>query len=334
MEHEQTVGEAGEKSVLQAVLGELRGGRAIAVGPGDDAAVLHNNGNIVVTSDTMIEGPDFCLDWHTGTELGWKLAAVNLSDVAAMGATPTALTVSLACPKDTPVRLLQNIATGLQQACDSLAPGCAIAGGDLATAPVLIGAVTAIGDLDTQKPILRSGARPGDVISYAGDLGLSGLGLALLSQSTQETACDLRQQHRASIAAHLTPDPPLHLGPQAAYAGATAMMDVSDGLSLDAARLAIASSVVINFDSGKLRHHFEQQSGEHVSLEFMLTGGEDHGLLATFPPDVSLPDGFHLIGVVDDAESSTERSTQNDRNHVFVDGEPFTPRGWDPFTTV
>lgn len=235
---ELSVGEAGEKSVLAGVLAEFGTGSAAIIGPGDDAAVLHNRGNTVVTTDTMIEGPDFRLDWHTGVELGWKLAAVNFSDIAAMGAEPCALTVAFACPKQTPVHVLREIARGIQRACDTLTDGCEVVGGDLATAPVLMGSVTALGALNKTPAVLRSGAYPGNTVAYAGQLGLSGLGLAYLTAATEGTptgvltrrqVADLRSMHPAALRAHLTPDPPLALGPEAAQAGACAMMDVSDG---------------------------------------------------------------------------------------------------------
>ena len=111
-----TVGEAKERGVLKRVLAQLRPADAATVWPGDDSAVLALGGDLVVTSDTMVEGPDFRLAWHgvaeagDGFDLGWKLAATNLSDIAAMGAKPIGLTVSLACPQDTEVELLEAIA--------------------------------------------------------------------------------------------------------------------------------------------------------------------------------------------------------------------------------
>ena len=324
---ELTVAQAGEQAVLDTVLQQLKPASSVDLGPGDDSAVIRHEGRTVVSSDTMIEGPDFRLDWHTPRELGWKLAAVNLSDIAAMGAHPTALTVSLACPKDTRVSVLRDIAAGIQDALDTLAPECAVAGGDLATAPMLLGAVTALGDLAGQAPVLRSGAAPGDTLAYGGDLGLSGLGLTLLARGGRNEAAQLP----AAMSAHLTPDPPLHLGIHAARAGASAMMDVSDGLSLDAQRLARASQISIDIYGELLDQSFGSQRGWRRQLEpvdvsrtHMLTGGEDHGMLASFPPGVTLPEGFHAIGRVNAQRESL----------IYVDGEPFAASGWDPFATV
>lgn len=328
-----SVSSLGESEVLRRILAELSFADAATVGPGDDCAVIEvDHGEIVVTSDTMIEGPDFRTDWHSGFELGWKLAATNLSDVAAMGAAPTALTVSLACPPDTPVRVLEQIAAGLDAACRALAPGCGVVGGDLARAPVIMAAVTAIGEAKS-TPVLRSGARAGDVVAYAGQLGLSGLGFARLrAGSAGEVAVGSAaggEGRAAAVRAHLAPEPPIHLGTAAAHA--TAMMDVSDGLALDTNRLARASGVIVHLDSRLLSRHFGERQGERVPLETMLTGGEDHGLLATFAPDAEMPEGFHVIGetlpVFNAGDAEPDAAAR-----VLLDGEPIAALGWDPFT--
>ncbi|MBK0420315.1 thiamine-phosphate kinase [Leucobacter sp. CSA1] len=326
--------------MLRRILTRLGPADAAVLGPGDDCAVLRTSGDLVVTTDTMIEGPDFRLAWHRGFELGWKLAATNLSDVASMGARPVALTLALACPRRTPVGLLEEIASGLDAACRSLAPGCGVVGGDLGTAPVLTGAVTALGDLEGRPPATRSGASPGDVVAYAGDLGLAGLGLSLLFRDGTEpdgTAHDralarLREEHPAALTAQLAPSPPIALGAEAVRGGATAMMDVSDSLSLDAARLARASGARVSLDSQRLLAGFGLQRGERVPLEAMLTGGEDHGLLATFPRGARLPGGFREIGEVLEASGPEPAARSGKRDDVRVDGERYAPRGWDPYS--
>lgn len=324
----ETVGELGEPGVLGSVLARLGEARAAVVGPGDDCAVLRVRGDAVVTTDTMIEGPDFRLAWHDGFELGWKLAATNLSDVAAMGAVPTALTLALAVPHDTPVALLERVAEGLDAACRALAPGCGVIGGDLGRAPVVTAAVTAIGELEGRPPVLRSGARPGEVVAYAGELGLAGLGLSLLFAEAAETdgtahdrtLAELWVRHPEVLAAQLAPAPPIPLGPIAARAGASAMMDVSDSLSIDAGRLARASGVRVRLETERLEGAFGEQQGVRVPVDAMLTGGEDHGLLAVFPADVELPVGFAAIGSVHEGAG------------VQLDDAALDPRGWDPYT--
>ncbi|QIM18620.1 thiamine-phosphate kinase [Leucobacter coleopterorum] len=326
-----TVGELGESGVLQRVLAQLRPAMAATLGPGDDCAVMRLQGELVVTSDTMVEGPDFRRAWHSGFELGWKLAATNLSDVAAMGARPIGLTVSLAVPRDTPVTLLEDIAAGLTAACEAMAPGCGVVGGDLGTAPVITAAVTALGDMEGHSPVTRSGAQPGDQLAYAGDLGLAGLGLSLLFAHAIEedgsahgrSLAALWERHPEVLAAQLAPTPPIPLG-VIAGGSATAMMDVSDSLSVDAERLAQASGVAIRLDSRLLADAFGMQEAVSVPIAAMLAGGEDHGLLATFPDGATLPEGFHPIGYV------IEQAVGDVLLHL--DEQPYESRGWDPYT--
>ncbi|MEB4613286.1 thiamine-phosphate kinase [Leucobacter sp. M11] len=312
-----TVGELGEQGLLSRVLAELSAAASATVGPGDDAAVLTPSGDTVITSDAMVEGPDFRRAWHSGFELGWKLAATNLSDVASMGAAPSALTVTIATPDAMPVSYLTEIARGLDAACRTLAPGCGVVGGDLSRAEQLVIAVTALGNLEGRAPVLRSGARPGQLLAYAGELGLSGKGLSLLFSAcsvdgvaTADGLPELWQEHPDELAAQLAPSPPIPLGIVAAESGATAMMDVSDSLSLDAARMGRASGVTLALETSLLGE-------DPVSA---LTGGEDHGLLAVFPNRQSVPQGFRVIGTV------LPRDTD-----LLVDGEAYAPRGWDPY---
>ncbi len=315
-ERDVTVGELGERALLARIFAALDGSSQALVGPGDDAAVLAApGGRVVVTTDTLVHGPDFRLAWSSGYDLGWKAAAVNLADVAAMGARPTALFVALALPDETTAGFVDDLARGLRAACDGLAPGCAIEGGDLTASDTLTVAVTAIGVLEGLEPVLRSGARSGDTVAVAGDLGAAARGLTLLFDRFRDAqgapvtvdSDKLSEHERADLAAQLRPQPPIARGVSAARGGATAMMDVSDGLLLDATRLADASGATLDLDAGL--------------DEAALRGGEDHALLACFPSGASLPEGFRAIGRV---RARTEAS-------VMIAGEPVTGRlGWDP----
>ncbi|WP_344296521.1 thiamine-phosphate kinase [Agromyces neolithicus] len=314
-----TVAELGESATLARILPRLTPGDAALLGVGDDAAVVRApDGRFVVTTDMMVHGPDFRLAWSTPFELGWKAAATNLTDVAAMGARPTALVVAIAAPPTTPVSLLEGIADGLREGLARLAPGAGVVGGDLSASSVLTIAVTAFGDLDGRAPILRSGARVGDVVAHAGVRGDAARGLRLLfaegtdasGEPDRELAAALRARHPELIAAQLAPSPPVSAGVAAALAGATAMLDVSDGLARDARRLAEASGVGLDFDAATL--------GADVRLA--LAGAEDHGLLATFPPHAALPAEFDAIGRV--VEGTGE---------LFVDAAPVAAEGWDPY---
>ncbi|MBN9176198.1 MAG: thiamine-phosphate kinase [Microbacterium sp.] len=317
---DDTVGRLGEKAVLARVLDALRGSSRAVVGPGDDAAVLAApGGRVVVSTDTLVHGPDFRLAWSSGYDLGWKAAAVNLADIAAMGAAPVALFVALALPDATSVSFVEDLARGLRDACDALAPGCAVEGGDLTASDVLTIAVTAIGVPQGTPAVLRSGARPGDVLAVAGELGPAARGLALLFERFRDAAGvpiavdveALTAPERADLSAQLRPSPPIGLGIVAARAGATAMMDVSDGLLLDATRLAEASGVTLDLDL---------DLGPDLD-DAALRGGEDHALLACFPRGAALPTGFVPIG----------RAEERAGAPVTIAGSPVTGHlGWDP----
>ncbi len=314
-----TVGSVHELAVLSRIFPLLPTAAAALVGPGDDAAVIAApDGRFVVTTDMMVHGPDFRLAWSTGHDLGWKAAASNLADVAAMGARPTALVVAIAATPDTPVAMLEDISTGLRDACDALAPGCGVVGGDLSVSDTFTLAITAMGDLEGRKPVLRSGARPGDIVALCGNAGVAAEGLRLLFTDAvtadgtpdRAKAQQLRIEHPEAVGAQLSPRPPILSGVTASIRGATAMLDVSDGLALDAKRIAQASGVAIDLDRALL--------GDDP--ETALRGGEDHALLATFPADNALPDGFRRIGTVASGSG------------VTVDGAPVSGvLGWDPY---
>ena len=158
MTDSRTVGQLGEMQVLARILDRL-GTSAAEVGPGDDAAVLPlADHRVVATTDTLVHGPDFRLAWSSGFDLGWKAAAVNLADVAAMGARPVALLVALAMPDDTSMDTVASLADGLRAACETLAPGSRVEGGDLTASDTLTIAVTALGTLEGREPVRRSGA--------------------------------------------------------------------------------------------------------------------------------------------------------------------------------
>lgn len=314
-----TVRDVHELAVLDRIFPLLPVADSQILGPGDDAAVVAApDGRFVVTTDMMIHGPDFRLAWSQPHDLGWKAAASNLADVAAMGARPTGLVVAIAAPLDTPVGVLEGISTGLRDACAQLAPGCGVVGGDMSVSSTLTLAVTAFGDLEGRAPVLRSGARVGDLVALAGDAGHAAAGLRLLFDEGVDAdgipdpaaAAALRMREPRLVGAQLAPTPPIPSGVDAAVAGATAMLDVSDGLALDAARIARASGVCLDLHRDAL--------GEDV--ESALRGGEDHALLATFGPDATLPEAFRVIGRVRVGAG------------VTLDGEAVGGvLGWDPY---
>lgn len=315
-----TVADESEGAILARILPLLPTADGADLGPGDDAAVVRApDGRFVVTTDLMVHGPDFRLAWSSPGELGWKAAATNLSDVAAMGARPTALVIALAVTPDMPVASLEEFARGVAAAVEELSPGCGVVGGDLSVSETFTIAVTAFGDLEGRPPVVRSGARVGDTVAVSGVLGRAADGLRLLFREgvdadghpDAQRAAELRERESGRLAAQLMPRPPIADGVRAAVAGATSMLDLSDGLAKDAARVAIASGVGIDFDSASL--------GPDVALA--LGGGEDHSLLATFPSGVRLPGGFRRIGTV---VASAE-------DPITCDGRPVDATGWDPY---
>ncbi len=321
MSQESTLANLGESESLRRTIGRLIQGEYTLVGPGDDAAVVRApDSRYVVTTDTMIEGHDFKMDWSTGFDLGFKAIASNVADVAAMGAKPTALVVAIALPGNTDISWLEAFADGLNAAITELAPGAEVVGGDIARSEQVFISVTAHGDLEGREPVLRSGAKPGDVLAVAGTLGRAAAGLSIL----QSGIADVISAFDDLVGIQLRPQPPISAGVTASSAGATSMLDISDGLARDAHRIAKASGVSIEIKSKDLQGFeatLEQAAmrlGVHSS-DWVRFGGEDHSLLATFPADAVIPREFKPIGQV---------VTQTD-NLVTLDGIELQQNGWD-----
>jgi thiamine-monophosphate kinase len=241
----QTLGELGEFGLIGQLRDWLPPNPRTLVGIGDDAAVLATpDGRVVATTDFLLEGRHFRRDWSSATDVGHKAAARSLADLAAMGAVPSALLVALAVPADLPVSWARELAAGLAAECLRVeGPGASVIGGDTARADSVLLAVTGLGDLAGRAPVLRSGAAPGDVVAVAGPLGHAAAGLALLSAGIRD--------HRL-VSAQLRPAPPYVAGPEAADLGASAMIDVSDGLLADLGHIAAASRVLIDLRSAAL----------------------------------------------------------------------------------
>ena len=324
MSKAETIGSLGENESLKRTIARLSASDFALVGPGDDAAVISApDARFVVTTDTLIENHDFKLNWSSGYDLGWKAIASNLADVAAMGATPTALVVAVTAPPETQVSWLESFADGLREACEQLAPGCGVVGGDLAASNQVMVSVAAHGTLEGRDPVLRSGAKVGDVIAVAGTLGKAAAGLALL----QSENTDAISAYDNLVNIQLRPNPPISSGVTAAITGATAMLDVSDGLAKDASRIAKASNVSIQIDPLMLQG-FEAVLEEAARAigssesDWVLFGGEDHALLATFPTDAELPREFKPIGVVLEQSATL----------VSLGINPLPEKGWDSVT--
>ncbi|HJY57567.1 MAG TPA: thiamine-phosphate kinase [Streptosporangiaceae bacterium] len=338
---EQTVAALGEFGLIAALSGWLRGISPAdprpLVGIGDDAAVLAApDGRVVASTDFLLEGRHFRREWSSGADVGHKAAARSLIDVAAMGAVPTGLLVALAAPPDLPVAWARDLTEGLAAECARA--GATVVGGDTASAGSVLLATTVLGDLAGRAPVLRSGAAAGDLVAVTGPLGHAAAGLALLEAVHTASPADPPAWAASLVAAHRRPQPPYDAGPQAADLGATAMIDISDGLLADLGHVASASGVLIDLSSDRLSPGAGLQAAARAlhpffgrtdrgstpahtqALAWVLTGGEDHALAATFPPGTALPPRWTTIGQVHVGEG------------VVVDGQPWAgSAGWDHF---
>lgn len=331
----KTLNQMGEENVVAGILAHT--GQA-----SDDCAIIPcAHASTVITTDSMVCGHDFKLEWHHPYSLGVKLAASNLADVAAMGAKPVALTLAACVPGELPFAFIAKLLAGITEYTQKECGTKLLSGGDTAHSANPVFTVTAVGVIQTGKrAVTRSGARPGDTLGHAGELGLSQAGLDWLCREDKKgylrsglhevatendwLALTGRPERPAPLNEkqtlcardwHLAPRPPLQLGPAALEAGATAMLDVSDGLSLDATRLARASNVTLNIFAEKLK----QKTSSPLPLEKLLHGGEDHGLLAAFPATSALPEGFTRIGEV----------LHKQENPLLLDGKKYVGKGWD-----
>ena len=288
-----TLQQVGEFGLIDRITEDLPEHPAVLIGPGDDTALLQvPDGRVAVTCDVLVEGRHFRRDWSTPIDVGRRAAAASLADIAAMGGVATALVVGFGAPGDTPAAWALGCTAGLREEAASV--GAVLIGGDVVEAPQIVISVTALGDLQGRPPVRRSGAQPGDLVAIAGRFGWAAAGLTLLSRGFRSP--------KVLVDAHRFPVPPYAAGPAAADAGATAMIDVSDGLVADARHLAEASGVRIDLDTTDWEIAEPMQAAAAAynvdPREWMLTGGDDHALLATFPAGAQLPDGFLVIGAV------------------------------------
>jgi thiamine-monophosphate kinase len=302
-----TLAEAGEFGTIAQVVARLAQGPQVALGPGDDAALVRvAGGHVVVTTDILVEGRHFRRDWSGAADVGARAAAQSLSDVNAMGGRATAVTVGLAAPPDTPMAWVLGLVDGLAEECALV--GASVVGGDLTRSDAVVISVTALGEVEG-TPVTRSGARPGDVVAVSGRLGWAAAGLAVLGRGFRSP--------RVVVEAYRRPEVPYAAGPEARALGATALVDVSDGLLADLGHVCAASGVDVDLE----RAAFEvpgplQAVGAALGTDpvtFVLTGGDDHALAATFPEGTALPDTWRVVGRAAVASAEPGR--------VRVDGE-------------
>lgn len=310
-----TVSGTGEFGLIDRVTARLSYGSNCLLGPGDDAAVVRApDARVAASTDVLVEGRHFRRDWSSAADVGHRAAAANLADIVAMGATPTALLVALCMPPELKVSWAEELADGL--GAEAATVGASVVGGDMSASPTLTIAVTALGDLGGRKPVVRSGARPGDVVALAGRIGYAAAGYTVLSRGFRTP--------KLLVEAHRRPQVPYPSGPRGARLGATAMIDVSDGLLADLGHVARASGVGIDVyrDSFEVPRQM-RDAAQALGLDpysWILGGGDDHALAATFPRAVALPAEWRPIGRVTEGAG------------VTVDGRRYDgPAGWDHF---
>jgi len=309
-----TVSDVGEFGLIARITDGLEAAPSTLIGPGDDAAVVAAaDGRVVVSTDMLVEQRHFRRDWSSAEDVGHKAVARAFSDISAMGALPTSLVVGFGTPPSLELAWVDGLVSGMRQECAQVE--AAIVGGDITAADVVTLALTALGDLEGREPVTVAGARPGDVVALCGRLGWAAAGFHVLGRGFRSPV--------QVVAAHRRPEPPYFEGPRAAELGATAMTDVSDGLVGDLGTIARASGVRIDLRAdaivvpAKLR-----EVGAALNVDptvWVMTGGDDYALVATFPRGTGLPEPWAVIGAV--AEGSG----------VKVDGRTWPVGGHEHF---
>ena len=277
-----------EIALVERIAGAVGRRPGVALGIGDDAAVLAGEPPLVLTQDLLVDGVHFTRGAMTLRELGHKALAVNLSDIAAMGAAPVAALVGLVLPRRD--RLggadIDELYAGMEHLADRF--GTSVAGGDTVTGPALVLSVTAIGRMAPGvEPVLRSGARPGDLVCVTGELGAAAAGLLVQGDPLLASGLD-DAAARSLRAAQVTPEPRIAAGLALAAGGAHAMLDCSDGLALDTLRLARASGVCVELHLDRLPiadgvERVAAAAGREADV-LAATGGEDYELVVTVDP--------------------------------------------------
>ena len=305
-------------------------GKPIALGIGDDAALLRPKPGheLILTCDWFLEGTHFLREKHPPDSVGWKCLARALSDVAAMGGIPRCFLLSLAFPETLTGRWLDLFLGGLRHASRKFR--CFLAGGDTTRRNDILINITVVGEVRTGHAILRSGARPGDIIFVSGRLGEAELGLQTIRRSKGMTSTK-----NALTRKHLYPEPRLALSQWLAHKGfPTAMMDLSDGLSTDLSGLCAASAVGALLDGSKIPRSkipdFALRRG-YDRLQLALHGGDDYELLFTVPPRKTkfLPATFQGVSL-----TAIGRIVRGRKLLLLVENGramQLVPRGWDPF---
>jgi thiamine-monophosphate kinase len=302
----------------------------IRLGSGDDAALIKSaKGSCqILTCDWFLEGTHFLRDKHPADSVGWKCLARAVSDVAAMGGVPRCFLLSLALPTSLTGVWLEQFLRGLRRSAKKFS--CPLAGGDTTRREDILINVTVLGEVRSGEAVLRSGARAGDVLFVSGRLGEAELGLRLIRNSKRRV-----DSSDPALRKHLYPEPRLELGRWLAQKRlASAMMDLSDGLSTDLPRLCAVSGVGARVDAAKIhtvRIPRRWRGSFDDPLALALHGGDDYELLFTVPPSKlnHIPGSYHEIPIRAIGAITKEPAI------LVVNGAgrelQLPSRGWDPF---
>lgn len=308
---------------------------SLQFGIGDDCAVFGERpeGQWVVSTDMLVENVHFNLAWHSAFLLGRKAVAVNLSDIAAMGATPTFILLSVSIPKHIQAEWVEDFISGVEEILSEYKT--ILIGGDTVQGPTLSISITAIGNMDGVSPIFRSGAKVGDDIYVSGQLGSSALGLELLKSANLEGVLTSDQKH-PFIQAHLNPTPQIVMGRSLAKSGLIhSMQDISDGISTDLAHICGESKVGAYLLEEKLPMHDNLATVSSTIgkdyLQLMLSGGEDYQLIFTASASNDMKilalaskilgdEQLYKVGKITDSSEVILKRTSGETNSITFQG--------------
>jgi thiamine-monophosphate kinase len=312
------------RKIGNSAVAKNRGNRRVLLGIGDDAALWSPKQKrpMILTCDWFLEGTHFLPDNHPADAVGWKCLARAVSDIAAMGGEPQCFVLSLAMPMILTGKWLSGFLSGLRRAARTL--GCELVGGDTTRRDEVLISVTVIGELSARKALLRSGARPGDAVYVSGRLGEAEWGLRMLRRKS-----GIAKVAKAAIRKQLYPQPRVELGRWLARKGfASAMMDLSDGLSTDLARLCAASGVGVLIEDDSLP--VTSLVARRKARELALHGGDDYELMFTVPrnKEKSLPRRFKGLPLTRIGEITRGGKVLHTCGGKTV---PLHAGGWDPF---
>jgi len=311
-----------EDELIEAISRSVAAGEGVLLGIGDDAAMVEmGSGDLVLTTDMLVEGVHFDVAAISTADLGYKSIVVNVSDVAAVAGSPRYATVGLALPPATAASWVIDLYRGMTEACDEY--GLSLVGGDLSRSEQMVISVTVAGEVPPGRALTRSGASVGDAIAVTGQLGAAAGGLKVTSKNA------LTDWGRALLDAQCRPVARVGEAQVLAAVGVGAMMDISDGLSTDLHRLCAASGVGAIIDTSTLPICEELEHLDVDPLDLALNGGEDYELLVSMTPDLvdeassKLRESFGVpFTVVGEITEPTE---------VMADGRPLEAKGWDHF---